>query len=729
MALITARARTLAVASALAVLGGLAGPLSTASAADPLDGAPGPANLAPNTWATPDKDVVLTWDAVTYATKYQVQLSPNADWTNNVVSLPNNGVTVATTYELPLSVPHDEYYWRVRALDSAAHSQWSQAKVYKNWDGGIEIINAPDSADPTISWTPERGASIYRVRFSVDSDFPDDAKLTAVCWTANTTFTPYDIQSDGDALDGECMAATDLLDGLTLYYEVTAWDDSTAAAVAADNAPDPAWDCGTTVPECDARTLGAIDTFDYGTPVAGSVVTSTVTGLATSWHDDAQVDHDCTADICDATPTFSWDPVDGANYYRVVVYRDPLRSNVYRVYDTQWPTVTPRDTFFDDQASNGYYWQVFAGTCTNNDADPTCGTPVVTGHGEPPTPPTGDGELTRLIFASSGVETFGKQSGTVPLSKPNDDSTTTSDGLTFKWGSYFSNDGLRSYDVRNYRIQVARDNDFENVVWDVADIDMTQWTNPAESLRDGHYFWRVQGIDESGHHLPWSSTFSFDRDATPPVFRLTDDNGIGVTANLHVAVDDSTLVGNVSQSTLHVVPVVGSGSALSGSWSQTSQTRWTFNPSGTLTPGQSYGLQVVGGLKDVAGNEALASGKTVRVTVKADDKSTAWSFGSGWDRHSSSSARGGTYMKGGAGETASLHFVGDALTVYGCRAPKLGKLVVKVDGVVRAKVNLRQSFTQCGVKVWSGSVTGAKVHTLVVQARRGPVDVDMAKTR
>jgi hypothetical protein len=722
VALVAIRARTVAVASVLAVLGSLAAPLSGASAADPLEGAAGPTNLTPNSWAAPIKNVVLEWDAVTYATHYEVQLSPNGDWTNNRVALPGGGETVATTYELPISVPHDEYFWRVRALDAAAHSNWSaEAKVSRNWDGGIDILDTPDSTDPTISWTPERDASLYRVRISVDSDFPDDEKLTAVCWTANTTFTPYDLQSDGDALTkGDCMAATDLLDGLQYFYEVTAWDDSTVAALNADNAPDGAWDCGTTVPECDAASLGAVGTFTYGAPVAGTIVDNTVTGLAATWHDDAANVTDCTDAICDATPTFSWDPVDGANYYRVVVYRDPLRSNVYRVYDTQWPSVTPRDLYFDDQASNGYYWQVFAGTCTNNENDATCGTPVVTGHGQAPPPITGDEELTRLIAASSAPSTFGKQSGAI--------TATSKDGLTFKWASYFANNGQRAYDARNYRVQVARDSDFENVVWDEADIDMTQWTNAARILPDGHYFWRVQGIDESGHHLPWSGTSSFDQDLTPPTFRLTDDNGVAVTANLHVAVNDLDVQGSVSQSTLHVVPIVGAGDALAGSWSKTSANHWTFDPANPLVPGQSYGLDVVGGHQHAAGNAAVASAKTVRATVKADDKSPAWNFGSGWDRHSSSSARGGTYEKGKSGETASVKFVGDKLVVYGSRAPGLGTLVVRVDGTVRASVNLKQGFTECGIRVWAGAVTGKKVHTLVVQAKNGPVDVDMAKT-
>jgi hypothetical protein len=238
----------------------------------------------------------------------------------------------------------------------------------------------------------------------------------------------------------------------------------------------------------------------------------------------------------------------------------------------------------------------------------------------------------------------------------------------------------------------------------------------------------VQGIDESGNHLPWSGTFSFDRDATPPKFTLTDDNGVNVTSDLHVVVNDPALVGTVSQTTLHVVSIVGAGDVLAGSWSKTAQRKWTFDPAKPLTPGQSYGLVVVGGLEDTSGNAAVASGRTVRATVKADDKSPAWTFGDGWSKHSASSARGGTYEKGQSGKSASLKFVGDELVVFGCRAPGLGKLVVKVDGDVRATVDLKQGFTECGIRVWKGAVTGNKVHTLVVKGKNGPVDIDMAKT-
>src|SRR4051812_40815336 len=135
VATFTRRAAMLALGSATAVLAGIAGPISAASAADPITGQSAPTQIAPaDDPATAVKDVVLKWSAVTYATSYEVQLSPNGDFTNNSVDLPNSGKTVGTTYELPLSVPHDEYFWRVRALDSNGRTGWSTTSSFlKDW--------------------------------------------------------------------------------------------------------------------------------------------------------------------------------------------------------------------------------------------------------------------------------------------------------------------------------------------------------------------------------------------------------------------------------------------------------------------------------------------------------------------------------------------------------------------------------------------------------------------
>ena len=707
------------------MLVGIAGPVASATAADPITTQAPPTLTAPaDNSSTAIKDVVLKWTAVTYATAYQVQLTPNGDFTNNQVTLPNNGKTVGTTYELPLSVPHDEYFWRVRALDANGSTDWSAVHSFlKDWSNGITILKAPTGTDPSISWTPDPEASLYRVRVSTEAGFPTDAAKTGTCYTANTSWTPYTLQSSKENLNGDCMKATDMADGKTYFWEVTAWDDSTASPVDADNAPDPAWECATAEPECDTATVGALGTFTYAVPTAGSP-SGAPTGLATTWHTASLPGTDCTGGTCPVTPTFSWNPVAGANFYRVAIYHDPLLSNVYRVYDTQWPSLTPRDALFDAQAGHGYYWTVEAGTCTNSPTDQTCDTPILTG-GTSGGGGGGGGTPTRVVVGTSSVAQFAKNSGSVPLSKPNNGSVVTDRGVTFQWGDYLSNGGQDAYDARNYRVQVATDADFSNVLFDVDDVDMTQWTNASSALGDGLYYWHVQPIDESGNHLQWSATRSFSKDSTPPVFKLTDASPIGVTSPLHVSVNDSALQGTVSGSTLHVIPVVGGGSPIAGKWSQTAANRWTFTPNGVLVPGQSYALAVVPGtITDQAGNDAIASSRTVRTSGRAEDNNKAWHYGSGWKQVSASGAMGGTFHRGVRGASAVVSVVGKTLSVYACKAPHSGRLSIKVDGTKVAAPSLAQSFTKCGLLVYRNTVSTTKVHTVRVTAAGGPVELD-----
>src|SRR3954471_6892210 len=127
VALSSRRTGTFVAITALAVLGSLATPLTFASAADPIETQAAPNLVGPADDPTGNdaiKDLVLSWSPVTYATRYQVQISPNGDWTNNVVSLPDSGRTINTTYEVPISLPHAFYFWRVRALHSGAHTAW-----------------------------------------------------------------------------------------------------------------------------------------------------------------------------------------------------------------------------------------------------------------------------------------------------------------------------------------------------------------------------------------------------------------------------------------------------------------------------------------------------------------------------------------------------------------------------------------------------------------------------
>jgi len=793
----------------------------TASAADPVSAEAAPILVAPSNDPNGTarlKDVVLDWTPVEHAASYQVQVSPNGDWTNNTVTLPNDGITVNDLYELPVSLPHTSYFWRVRALGSAGgHTAYSAVRTFlRDWDAPITMLTTPSSADPSLSWAPVPDASVYRIRFGTKRDMTG---TNFTCSTTATSFTPYALKSVSEPAPGSCFDESQLTDGKTYFWELIAYDDSSASSVLADTANDPTWECATTLPECDAD-IESGSSFTFVSAKAGAQSGTAVTGLKTSWH-TAVANHDCTAATCPVTPTFSWDAVAGANFYRVHVYRDPMFSNTYRVYTTSRPELTPRGTFFDAQAGTPYYWTVEAGSCRTNSTDNQCSTktpgtelkspscpastnatpaPSIDAGGlTPTTMSAGDlqtltidganfapnacvkadkdaglisnidvlsanqvtfdyiapdseqgvtftvvnpdggtsntsptlavsGEFDQTDFwAASAVATFQKQSGSVTLGQPAGNSTTNNRSVTFGWSDFQATGGAAALDARNYRLQVARDADFDDVVWDFDAIDMTRFTNPTALLGDGHWYWRVQPIDGSGNHLTWSSVRQFNKDSTPPVFKLTDASGIAVTAPLHVTVNDAALQGTVSQSTLHVVPVVGGGGPVAGKWLQVAANKWTFTPSGALVPGQSYALSVVPStLRDQAGSDAIASSRTVRTSGRAEDTNRAWHYGAGWKQVSASGALGGTFHRGAKSATATVSVVGKTVSVYACKAPHSGKLTIQVDGVTRAAPSLSQSFTKCGLLVYRGAVTAGNAHTLRVTATGGPVELDRA---
>src|SRR5205807_566044 len=211
-------AASLIVVTAVTSIAAGISPALAGSTADPIVKQAPPTLTRPaNNTTTPVKDVVLQWSRVPYASSYDVQLSPNGDFTNNKVDLANSGSTVATTYEVPLSLPHDEYFWRVRGVDANGHTAWSdQRQFLHDWAVAMTILQAPTATDPTIAWAPVPEASLYRVRLAVDPTFdPSSTPAPLVCWTAATAFTPYspDLGTQDQISPGDCFDTSDMIAG------------------------------------------------------------------------------------------------------------------------------------------------------------------------------------------------------------------------------------------------------------------------------------------------------------------------------------------------------------------------------------------------------------------------------------------------------------------------------------------------------------------------------------
>jgi hypothetical protein len=208
-----------AAALAVATLPVLA---TTATAStDPLGGQPGPVTLSPtmgqDQWqpnppaGTSVDDFmrhpVLSWSAITTlpVSVYRVQISPNAEFTNNTVTLPNGGLTTATQYDLPQTLPHASYYWRVRGEDAAGHatlwtgtqegdaqSTWQFTKAWVDAPILVSPANLTASSTYTFSWQPLPDASAYQIQLSNNADF---LQVVDVAWSDEGACTPSNCPS------------------------------------------------------------------------------------------------------------------------------------------------------------------------------------------------------------------------------------------------------------------------------------------------------------------------------------------------------------------------------------------------------------------------------------------------------------------------------------------------------------------------------------------------------
>jgi hypothetical protein len=195
---------------------------------------------------------------------------------------------------------------------------------------------------------------------------------------------------------------------------------------------------------------------------------------------------------------------------------------------------------------------------------------------------------------------------------------------------------------------------------------------------------------------------------------------------VHIAVNETGVTNGVNGRTLRVVSAT-SGAAVPGSLSQTGPTTWTFNPSGFLVTGDRYTLSVSGSIRDLNGNLATVAGSPVRVSTTADSANGAVHYSSGWVTHKSTNAIGSSYREGSRGASLSVLVAGSKVLVYGCKGPGFHSLAVQIDGVTRATASETQSFTKCGVLLYSAAVTTAHVHTVRLVASGGPAAFDAVK--
>jgi hypothetical protein len=147
----------------------------------------------------------LTWNSVSGATEYEVQIGTGA----SVTTASLDGVMTGTTYGINGVNRNTTYYWRVNAIGAGGNSAWSSIRSFTSDTTGYVVpplpvlLNQPYegstgvSVSPTFSWSSSSGALSYRVQASTDPTFAT---------------TAYDASTSSTSITGSGLA------GYTLYW-------------------------------------------------------------------------------------------------------------------------------------------------------------------------------------------------------------------------------------------------------------------------------------------------------------------------------------------------------------------------------------------------------------------------------------------------------------------------------------------------------------------------------
>jgi hypothetical protein len=442
-------------------------------------------------------DPQFSWDPVPGAAQYQVEVNFSQDFA--VGSRVCCDEQIYGTSHSPLKLlPHNTYYWRVRAVDMDGNAgSWNAGPSFEQgFYPPIQklrvrdnVADAPPSVGPTglpttdapvVSWSPVHGASSYEVRIAPWEGFCN--------WTA--------------ALGGRPSART----AVTATTSWTPLGPLPAGSPVGNAFPNPASDFGWRLwgPDIDIGFDGSYCVrvrARRDRDASRKEIVSDWTQLGGVGNPAFTfVEHDESCDpattpagayrepqngtISPRMPLFTWDWVDGACGYFVVIARDPQFTKIVDVALTTEPAYAPRTAFTPTTQADEtttYYWAVV-----------------------PSALPNGNGVSTEPI--ENSPQAFQKRSVPPTLLSPQNGADVATQPA-FRWTA--------TEGARQYRIQVADDPKFGAPLVDVV-TNSTAYTTASALPADSLLYWRVRANDENLVGLAWSATGTFRRRLPPP---------------------------------------------------------------------------------------------------------------------------------------------------------------------------------------------------------------------
>ena len=519
-----------------------------------------PALLYPT--GTVGDDFYFQWTPVQHASKYQLEVGSDPNFTANTYSVCS---TDQTTY-----VPGDSaaacmpgqgstYYWRVIAIDnpSGVRSLYSNVGQFV-YDAGRVTLLSPDSGAtvsiPTLEWsvTPDTQAYVVEVRNNAGTIVGTET-TTALSWTPSLKLDPGDYRWTVQSLKSDGGLSPRVLTGRPFTVVDPVYSDPTLTTLTGDGEPASfrfpllSWAGHPAavyyrlrmsatppfvLPDSASPALGArleypavtdwgtrflqagtyhwwVEAYDADDALIRTGANNTLTIKDLSSPTNRGIALDGLAADADDRCTTSFSPLDpGSTCEDVpstpVLDWDPVPSaGGYEVFLAEDPDLTTLVLVDTTQNSRWNPRQALA----DNESRPAyywyirpCKSiaPLVGCTADP------------RSVEDVATNAFRKLSPRVELTSPAADATFANE-IDFTWRDYRLTNADASYaggdqpshqSGQTYRIEVSTTATFGNVI-DARDVDQATYTSP-DTYPEGDLWWRVQAIDGSGNGSAWS---------------------------------------------------------------------------------------------------------------------------------------------------------------------------------------------------------------------------------
>lgn len=214
-------------------------------------------------------DVFLEWDPVPGAVRYELQVGLDRDFTLPV----ETRTVVGTRYSPVKTYDNDQFFWRVRPVDSSGHKiAWhpdDTQEFQRIWPDTPVPVHPVDAVSPAVpgplylQWTPVAHATVYQVDVGTDANFSPRSYDT--CTTHLTTVVL------GTQVMRRSQCDTPAGQGQTTYWRVRGIDEPTGVE----------------------GLYSPVQRFTYARPAVAQVLPApeaTVTVPTLSWQDQPDID-------------------------------------------------------------------------------------------------------------------------------------------------------------------------------------------------------------------------------------------------------------------------------------------------------------------------------------------------------------------------------------------------------------------------------------------------------